>query len=708
MKKFSFNFGKAVTLIVAAAAFLFAGCEDLSGLKSMLTPQAAAPEASPAAGTVASGTPVSLSTATEGAAIYYTTDGNTPDKNNSAQLYTSGTTAITISAATTLKAIAVKEGMTDSAVLVAAYTIDENMVAMPTASPGAGAVESGATVTLSTATEGAAIYYTTDGNTPDKTNTAQLYTSGTTTITISADITLKAIAVKEGMTDSAVLVAAYTIAAEQTPGPGTGGDPTDPPDEPDLPPVSSDDVYPVAVTEAKISVTETKAVDGAHWNWSLGMNAEEFTAYLPVVKTAAQALAVGTESTGKVTLVTAGETINSVTAGETLAIAAVDMEDLVWDGTDENGEATRTFTLNVSEDGKAPLTVTVNLKLTLPTDATIYHKVDGKWTRIRDPQMTQAEIDKQYSYTGSANNNSKYGAAALTAGAVKDLQNAIAWVGLNAEAGSSGVISGWTNTDVSYTGYSEYRIFIKKNELISKINLRFIDKTKTYNNANYYASYDKDYVALELYGAGLPHGAGMDTERHVSLNHDWNTKDHGLNYKVNGNNDRYGLISLSAYPNASKHHILALGKNITIDGRKWNGSSFEDFEITNNVSPASIDYTLSIRSLIDMNKNGVLIMRPYSKVTGYLSNKPFGTVSRSTSPAYIYLLDNSEISGNKVNNVRGVIDSPGGTIGTDFFFTPGAIVKDNWDYEGTKQMNVAYKGGDSTKPENVIYSWNTD
>jgi len=78
------------------------------------------PTASPAAGTYPTAQNVTLTTATTGAAIYYTIDGTTPTKNPST-LYSS---AISVSATTTVKAIAVKEGMNDSDILEAVYTIN--------------------------------------------------------------------------------------------------------------------------------------------------------------------------------------------------------------------------------------------------------------------------------------------------------------------------------------------------------------------------------------------------------------------------------------------------------------------------------------------------------------------------------------------------------------------------------------------------------
>ena len=79
-------------------------------------------------------------------------------------------------------------------------------VATPTATPGAGTYEGSQSVTLATTTEGATIYYTTDGSTPTSASTE--YESA---ITVSATKTIKAIAIKDGYYDSEVLTAAYTI-----------------------------------------------------------------------------------------------------------------------------------------------------------------------------------------------------------------------------------------------------------------------------------------------------------------------------------------------------------------------------------------------------------------------------------------------------------------------------------------------------------------
>jgi hypothetical protein len=81
-----------------------------------------------------------------------------------------------------------------------------------TASPAPGALASGATVTLSTATAGATIRYTTDGGEPSAAST--LYTAP---IAITAAVTIKAKAFKDGLTESDTLTAAYTVTAAPPP-----------------------------------------------------------------------------------------------------------------------------------------------------------------------------------------------------------------------------------------------------------------------------------------------------------------------------------------------------------------------------------------------------------------------------------------------------------------------------------------------------------
>ena len=79
-------------------------------------------------------------------------------------------------------------------------------VATPVFSPGGGTYTTAQNVTISCATPGAAIRYTTDGSTPTSASTQ--YTGP---ISVTGSETIKAIAIAAGMTDSAVASAAYTI-----------------------------------------------------------------------------------------------------------------------------------------------------------------------------------------------------------------------------------------------------------------------------------------------------------------------------------------------------------------------------------------------------------------------------------------------------------------------------------------------------------------
>ena len=163
----------------------------------------ATPAFSPDAGTYTEAQSVTISCETTGATIYYTTDGTNPSASSTAY---SG--AITVGDTTTIKAIALKDGMTDSSVASATYTINipPQKVATPTFSPAAGTYTAAQSVEISCTTDGAEIYYTTDGSNPSASSTAY---SGA--ITVGETTTIKAIAVKEGMTDSSVASTTYTI-----------------------------------------------------------------------------------------------------------------------------------------------------------------------------------------------------------------------------------------------------------------------------------------------------------------------------------------------------------------------------------------------------------------------------------------------------------------------------------------------------------------
>jgi hypothetical protein len=102
----------------AQAPALTASFDWFHNLASSGTPVAATPTLSPASGTSFSSTlSVSIADTTSGAAVYYTTDGSTPTTGS--QLYSA---PFTISASTTVNAIATASGFSQSAQGSASYT----------------------------------------------------------------------------------------------------------------------------------------------------------------------------------------------------------------------------------------------------------------------------------------------------------------------------------------------------------------------------------------------------------------------------------------------------------------------------------------------------------------------------------------------------------------------------------------------------------
>ena len=110
-------------------------------------PQVASPRFSPAAGTYTSVQSVTISDSTQGATIYYTTDGSTPTTSS-----TEYTAAISLGSSETINAIAAASGYSNSEVATAAYTINLPPSFTISISPSALTIASGsngtATVTI--------------------------------------------------------------------------------------------------------------------------------------------------------------------------------------------------------------------------------------------------------------------------------------------------------------------------------------------------------------------------------------------------------------------------------------------------------------------------------------------------------------------------------------------------------------------------------
>lgn len=164
------------------------------------------PTFSVAEGTYNAAQSVTLSCPTDGATIYYTTDGTAPTSSS-----TEYTGAIDVNETMTIKAIAIKAGLTDSEVASATYTLQ---CATPEITVPAGAFLDSKVITM-TSTDGASIYYTTDGSAP--TGLSTLYDPANKP-SISATTTIKAIATKSGWSDSEVATETFTKIVPKTVG----------------------------------------------------------------------------------------------------------------------------------------------------------------------------------------------------------------------------------------------------------------------------------------------------------------------------------------------------------------------------------------------------------------------------------------------------------------------------------------------------------
>jgi hypothetical protein len=199
----SVNATETLEAIAVAAGYTNSPAVTATYTINVTTPTLPAPTFSLAGGSYTTSQSVSISDATAGTTIYYTTDGTAPTTAS-----TKYTGAITISATETLKAIAVETGYTNSPAATATYTINVTTPTLPapTFSLAGGSYTTAQTVTISDATASTTIYYTTDGTAPTTASTK--YTGA---ITISATETLKAIAVETGYTNSPAATATYTI-----------------------------------------------------------------------------------------------------------------------------------------------------------------------------------------------------------------------------------------------------------------------------------------------------------------------------------------------------------------------------------------------------------------------------------------------------------------------------------------------------------------
>lgn len=143
-----------------------------------------------------SGNNISLSTASLGATIYYTTDGSTPSASNGTA-YTGPFSLEELSIPVTVKAIAVRNAEITT---VAQQTYNTLATEKPVIS-----ISSAGAVTITCATAGASIRYTTDGTDPTS-STGTVYAGSFNVANLA---TVKAIAYKDGYAESEVVSETY-------------------------------------------------------------------------------------------------------------------------------------------------------------------------------------------------------------------------------------------------------------------------------------------------------------------------------------------------------------------------------------------------------------------------------------------------------------------------------------------------------------------
>lgn len=132
--------------------------------------------------------------------------------NTSVATISGSTVTIVAIGTSTITATQASSGDYSSATATATLTVGvAGTVAAPAFSTAAGAIAFPTTITLSSTTAGATIYYTTDGSTPTTGST-----QGTSVVVSSAQ-TIKAFAIKTGWTDSSISSAAYTQAQATAP-----------------------------------------------------------------------------------------------------------------------------------------------------------------------------------------------------------------------------------------------------------------------------------------------------------------------------------------------------------------------------------------------------------------------------------------------------------------------------------------------------------
>jgi hypothetical protein len=192
--------------LVLLVFLLVSSCE----LFNSFLPKTLAPAMTPAGGTYNSDQTVTLASDTPDAVIRYTTDGTTPGSD--ASVYKDPIAVAGDGTTVTIKAIAKAEGMQNSDLAEATYIIDYFSVPSPTFGIAGGSFSADQDVDLhvgANSPAGTQIHYTTNGQPP--TISSALYSGPIPVHGNGTTVTIKAIGVATGYTDSPVVSADYAI-----------------------------------------------------------------------------------------------------------------------------------------------------------------------------------------------------------------------------------------------------------------------------------------------------------------------------------------------------------------------------------------------------------------------------------------------------------------------------------------------------------------
>ena len=155
------------------------------------------------------GVKITMTTATEDATIFYTTNGTEPSAGSNKY-----SAPLTFNKDVEIRAVAIKDGIEKSPISVGKVSIKTKTVEVEKDKTYASAVtfkaedvgEAGVKITMATATEGASIFYTTDGTTP--TATSNKYS---VPLTFNKNVEIRAVAIKDGIEKSPISVGKVSI-----------------------------------------------------------------------------------------------------------------------------------------------------------------------------------------------------------------------------------------------------------------------------------------------------------------------------------------------------------------------------------------------------------------------------------------------------------------------------------------------------------------